>query len=78
MHSGGIESVVDQKDDISSGLHKPTCGPCEMAVIWMRNQLSQNKTLDHILNYANEVKLLSVARIPAFLFLLSHLNAWAM
>lgn len=55
LHSGGIESVVDDKGGRSSGLHEAMCPACEMAVFWMQNQLRQNKTQDRILNYANEV-----------------------
>jgi phytepsin len=31
------------------------CGACEMAVVWMQNQLKQNKTEDLILNYINQL-----------------------
>ncbi|KAJ1427175.1 Saposin-like type B, region 1 [Sesbania bispinosa] len=50
----GIESVVDENERKSSGgLHGATCSACEMAVVWMQNQLSQNQTRDQILTYIN-------------------------
>ncbi|KAK6133227.1 hypothetical protein DH2020_032988 [Rehmannia glutinosa] len=53
--SGGIESVVDENAGRSSGVHEAMCPACEMAVVWMQNQLRQNKTQHHILNYVNEL-----------------------
>ncbi|WJX83594.1 phytepsin [Trifolium repens] len=49
-----IESVVDENERKSSGgFHAATCSACEMAVVWMHNQLRQNKTEDQILTYIN-------------------------
>lgn len=54
--SMGIESVVDVNVDKSSGgLRDSMCTACEMAVVWMQNQLRQNQTEERILNYANEL-----------------------
>ncbi|KAK2992497.1 hypothetical protein RJ640_005644 [Escallonia rubra] len=54
--SKGIESVVDQKNIRSSGLHDDAmCSVCEMTVVWMQSQLRQNQTQDRILNYVNEL-----------------------
>ncbi|KAL6573831.1 hypothetical protein OROHE_001373 [Orobanche hederae] len=53
--SAGIKSVVDEKDGRSSGLGDAMCSACEMAVVWMQNQLRQNQTQDRILDYANEL-----------------------
>ncbi|KAK4421354.1 Aspartic proteinase A2 [Sesamum alatum] len=53
--SGGIESVVDEQGGRSSGLHDAMCPACEMAIVWMKNQLGQNKTQDRILSYVNEL-----------------------
>ncbi|KAL2253301.1 aspartic proteinase A1-like isoform X2 [Sesamum indicum] len=53
--SGGIESVVDEQGGRSSSLHDAMCPACEMAIVWMKNQLEQNKTQDRILSYANEL-----------------------
>ncbi|KNA19643.1 hypothetical protein SOVF_059660 [Spinacia oleracea] len=54
--SMGIESVVDVKVDKSSGgIHDSMCTACEMAVVWMQNQLKQNETEERILDYANQL-----------------------
>ncbi|KAG8385764.1 hypothetical protein BUALT_Bualt03G0079200 [Buddleja alternifolia] len=53
--SAGIESVVDEQEGRSSGLGDAMCSACEMAVVWMQNQLRQNQTQDRILNYVNEL-----------------------
>ncbi|ONK66772.1 uncharacterized protein A4U43_C06F11780 [Asparagus officinalis] len=54
--SGIIESVVNDNGDKSTdGQSDAMCSSCEMAVLWMQNQLLQNKTQDQILNYANEL-----------------------
>ena len=56
LYSKGIESVVDDSNGKSSGiLHDAMCPACEMAVMWVQNQLMQNQTQDRILNYVNEV-----------------------
>ncbi|KAL5227569.1 hypothetical protein ABZP36_015834 [Zizania latifolia] len=49
--SNKIESVVD-KEKVGSDL---SCTACEMAVIWIQNQLRQNKTRELILQYANQL-----------------------
>lgn len=52
----GIESVVDGNENrASGGVHDAMCTACEMAVVWMGNQLKRNQTEDQILNYVNEV-----------------------
>lgn len=54
--SMGIESVVDENNGKSSGgLRDGMCSACEMAVVWMQNQLRQNQTMDRILEYANQL-----------------------
>lgn len=54
--SMGIQSVVEQTDRISSGGHQDaTCSVCEMAVVWMQNQLKQNQTEERIINYADSL-----------------------
>lgn len=47
--SVGIESVVNKK----TGGSGPMCSACEMAVVWIQNQLKQNKTQAQILDYIN-------------------------
>lgn len=52
----GIESVVNDKNNgRMGGLRDGGCSACEMAVVWMQNQLRQNQTQDRILDYVNEV-----------------------
>ncbi|CAA0826503.1 Aspartic proteinase A1 [Striga hermonthica] len=53
--SAGIRSVVNEEEDSSSGLGDAMCSACEMAVVWMQNQLRQNQTQERILNYVNEL-----------------------
>ncbi|CAA7408400.1 unnamed protein product [Spirodela intermedia] len=51
-----IKSVVDAKEEKSSGsLGDGMCSACEMAVVWMQNQLRQNLTQERILDYANQL-----------------------
>ena len=42
-------------DKSSGGLEDATCTACEMAVVWMQNQLRQNQTEERILDYANQL-----------------------
>nr|GEY65875.1 altered inheritance of mitochondria protein 32-like [Tanacetum cinerariifolium] len=50
-----IESVGDKENGKSStGLNDEMCTFCEMAVVWMRNQIKRNETEDNIINYVNE------------------------
>uniref|UniRef100_A0A0E0PH77 Aspartic proteinase n=1 Tax=Oryza rufipogon TaxID=4529 RepID=A0A0E0PH77_ORYRU len=49
--SNGIESVVDKENLGSDAM----CSVCEMAVVWIENQLRENKTKELILNYANQL-----------------------
>ncbi|KAL5583634.1 hypothetical protein UlMin_016076 [Ulmus minor] len=54
--SMGIESVVNEKaGKASGGLGDGMCNACEMAVVWMQNQLKRNQTQDQVLNYVNEL-----------------------
>ncbi|WRX29544.1 Saposin-like type B [Theobroma cacao] len=54
--SMSIESVVDKNAQKSSGgVHNSMCSACEMTISWIQNQLKQNQTLDHVLNYINEL-----------------------
>lgn len=49
--------MVDENNGKSSGvLHDAMCSSCEMAVVWMQNQMQQNQTQERILNYVNEVR----------------------
>ncbi|XP_030539606.1 aspartic proteinase A1-like isoform X2 [Rhodamnia argentea] len=52
----GIESVVDEHEHKSSGgLRDGMCTVCEMAVVWMQNQLRKNQTEEQILDYVNQL-----------------------
>ncbi|KAI4383249.1 hypothetical protein MLD38_009112 [Melastoma candidum] len=52
----GIESVVNKNTQKSSGgVNDAMCNACEMAVVWMQNQLRRNETEEQILNYVNQL-----------------------
>nr|KYP43802.1 Aspartic proteinase [Cajanus cajan] len=52
----GIQSVVDENIEKTSYSWKDAgCTACEMAVVWIKNQLRLNETEDQILDYANEL-----------------------
>ena len=51
-----IESVVDKHNEASNGVHDEMCRVCEMAVVWMQNQLRRNETADRIFDYMNKVR----------------------
>ncbi|KAJ4976298.1 hypothetical protein NE237_001404 [Protea cynaroides] len=55
--STGIESMVDEKSgSMSSGVSgEAKCTACEMAVIWIQNQLRRKETKERILTYINEL-----------------------
>ncbi|KAK4770214.1 hypothetical protein SAY87_030746 [Trapa incisa] len=54
--SMGIKSVVDKNSDRSSnGLHDAMCTACEMAVVWMQNQIRRNQTEEQIIDYVNQL-----------------------
>jgi phytepsin len=54
--SMGIESVVDKRADKSSGsVHDAGCAACEMAIVWIQNQLKRNQTEDQIMDYVNQL-----------------------
>ncbi|XP_042385221.1 aspartic proteinase oryzasin-1-like isoform X2 [Zingiber officinale] len=55
--STGIENVVaDENTEASAHLHSEAmCNSCEMAVVWMQNQLLRNQTEERVLNYVDEL-----------------------
>jgi len=66
----GIQSVVEQTDRISSGGHQDaTCSVCEMAVVWMQNQLKQNQTEERIINYADSVLYIQICYLSSEILL---------
>ncbi|KAL8209155.1 hypothetical protein R6Q57_008567 [Mikania cordata] len=50
-----IESVVDKNNGKSSDVHDEICSLCEMAVVWMQNQIKRNETEDQIINYVDQL-----------------------
>jgi phytepsin len=57
QREAGIASVLDKEEYISSGVegNDPRCGVCEMAVVWVQNQLTENIPIDEIDTYLNQV-----------------------
>lgn len=55
--SMGIQSVVDDKniEKTSNSLSDAGCTVCEMAVVWIKNQLRLNETEEQILDYVTSV-----------------------
>jgi phytepsin len=49
--SEGLESVAGK--NLGSNV---MCSACQMAIVWIENQLVENKTKEQILQYANQVK----------------------
>ncbi|KAL2941742.1 Aspartic proteinase [Bienertia sinuspersici] len=54
--SAGIESVVERESrkDVS-GINPLFCTACQMTVVWVQNQLKQDKTKEYVLNYVNKL-----------------------
>lgn len=51
-----IESMVENETDrTSDGLRDNMCTACQMAVVWMQNQLRRNQTEEKILDYINQL-----------------------
>ncbi|KAF3666589.1 Aspartic proteinase A2 [Capsicum annuum] len=50
-----IESVVDKHNEASNGMHDEMCRVCEMAVVWMQNQVRRNETAERIFDYINKL-----------------------
>ncbi|KAJ7530373.1 hypothetical protein O6H91_14G001500 [Diphasiastrum complanatum] len=48
-----IASVLER--EASSAINPAVCSACQMAVIWVQNQLAQNRTKDEIINYLNQI-----------------------
>lgn len=69
----GIKSVGDENERKSSGDHHgAACPTCEMAIVWIQNQLSRNQTQDQILSYINQVSQLSFFYSSILLHLLIY------
>ncbi|KAL3509810.1 hypothetical protein ACH5RR_029211 [Cinchona calisaya] len=50
-----IKSVVEETGRTTDGLHDNMCTACQMAVVWMQNQLRRNQTEEKILDYINQL-----------------------
>ncbi|KAG6603789.1 Aspartic proteinase A1, partial [Cucurbita argyrosperma subsp. sororia] len=50
-----IESMVNEKGRSSGGFSDAMCSACEMAVSWMNDELKQNKTQEHVIDYVNKL-----------------------
>ncbi|CAM6087739.1 unnamed protein product [Calypogeia fissa] len=50
-----IASVLERNSGLDSVGDDVTCTVCEMAVVWVGNQLKQNRTRDQIQNYLNNL-----------------------
>lgn len=50
--SMGIKSVVDKSNRV---VNDAMCSACELAVVWMQNQLMRNQTQESIFNYVNQL-----------------------
>ncbi|KAL8527671.1 hypothetical protein ACS0TY_005495 [Phlomoides rotata] len=60
--SSNIEMVVDKENAEGKSLgDNPLCTACEMAVVWMKNQLNNDEVKERVLEYANQV----CERIPS-------------
>ncbi|XP_074307483.1 aspartic proteinase A1-like [Silene latifolia] len=55
--SMAIKSVVDKEssENSSGGSSDATCSACEIAVVWMNNELQQNATEDRVISYVDEL-----------------------
>jgi phytepsin len=56
--SMGIKSVVDKDSNdglADSVVSDAMCSTCELAVVWMQNQLMQNQTQERIFDYVNQL-----------------------
>lgn len=56
--STDIQSVVEKEKEKASVNGDVLCTACEMAVVWIENQLRKNQTKERILAYVNQVYLL--------------------
>lgn len=53
--SSNIRTVVERETEGNSVGEAPLCTACEMAVVWMQNQLKQAGTKDKVLEYVNQL-----------------------
>ncbi|CAA0817935.1 Aspartic proteinase A1 [Striga hermonthica] len=53
--SSNLEMVVDKDNKEKSVGDNPLCSACEMAVVWMKNQLKNEGVKDKVLDYVNKL-----------------------
>ncbi|XP_059313378.1 cyprosin-like [Lycium ferocissimum] len=53
--SSNIRTVVERETEGSSVGEAPLCTACEMAVVWMQNQLKQKETKERVLEYVDQL-----------------------
>ncbi|GFP80394.1 aspartic proteinase oryzasin-1 [Phtheirospermum japonicum] len=53
--SSNLEMVVDKNTDGNSVGESPLCTACEMAVVWMRNQLKNEGVKERVIEYVNQL-----------------------
>ncbi|CAK9187978.1 unnamed protein product [Ilex paraguariensis] len=53
--SSHIETVVEREEEGTSAGETVFCAACEMAVVWMKNQLRQEATKEAVLSYVNQL-----------------------
>eukprot|EP00252_Welwitschia_mirabilis_P005908 TRINITY_DN164_c0_g1_i3.p1 TRINITY_DN164_c0_g1~~TRINITY_DN164_c0_g1_i3.p1 ORF type:complete len:511 (-),score=57.31 TRINITY_DN164_c0_g1_i3:684-2216(-) len=51
----GIESVLNKDKETTGASSDSLCSVCEMAVVWVENQLCRNETKQQILSYLNQL-----------------------
>ncbi|TKY52352.1 Aspartic proteinase [Spatholobus suberectus] len=53
--SNGIEMVTEKEQREVSGKDTALCTSCQMLVVWIQNQLKQQKTKERVFNYVNQL-----------------------
>ncbi|KAI3445483.1 hypothetical protein Pfo_002148 [Paulownia fortunei] len=53
--SSNIEMVIDKNTEGTSVGNNPLCTACEMAVVWMKNQLNNQEVKERVLDYVNQL-----------------------
>lgn len=70
-----IQSVVDENiEKTSYSWNDAGCTACEMAVVWIKNQLRLNETEQHILDYASAVNHSSYSCFRKIINVLSRIS----
>lgn len=57
--------VVDKQTDKGTSVgENPLCTACQMAVVWMKNQLNNQEVKEKVLDYVNQVTLMMQYILP--------------